>query len=184
MTERFEEGQQIEVKIQSIYFMEMRNPERNNLIYYNHHKPILSGPRVFGKSQGGKGRSCQKYILLQTLFLHIRTIRTDTYIFLRRSLDHSGQFQIRSPGLIPIFFRFTTVHTADCAYCGLCILRTVHTADCAYCGLCILRTVHTVDCAYCGLRFPQYKQYDFTLVFGSLNLGNLQLSSLTRNLRT
>ena len=65
------------------------------------------------------------------------------------------------------------------------ILRTMHcglrTADYA------LRTMHyglrTADCAYCGLHFPQYKQYGFSLVFGSLNLGNLQLSSLTRNLR-
>ena len=32
------------------------------------------------------------HLLLQTLFSYIQIIRTDTYIFLRRSLDHSGQF--------------------------------------------------------------------------------------------
>ena len=31
-------------------------------------------------------------LMIQTLFLHIQNIRTDTYIFLRRSLDHSEQF--------------------------------------------------------------------------------------------
>ena len=51
----------MEVKIQSIYFMEMETHKKKNLIFLNHHKPILSGPRAFVKSQGGNGRSCQKY---------------------------------------------------------------------------------------------------------------------------
>ena len=34
------------------------NPERNDLIFLNHYKPIFSGPTAFGESQGGRGRSC------------------------------------------------------------------------------------------------------------------------------